>query len=185
MNIPKKWLLAGVVVALLSAGALRALSARETATQALEAQQATQKRQAAIEVTAADVLHAHTIELTETLQISGSVKAVHSAFVQARVVGELQGPLVREGDHVKAGQVIARIEATEYQARLRQAQQQAESAKAQVDIVQRSLNNNKSLVDQGFISRTALDNSLNTVAVCTGNLQGRASGRGAGCEVLG
>lgn len=164
MNIPKKWLLAGVVVALLAAGALRALSAREAAAQALEAQQAAQKQQAAIEVTPADVLQARTIELTQTLQISGSIKAVHSAFVKARVAGELQGPLVREGDFVKAGQVIARIEATEYQAHVRQAQQQAESAKAQVDIAQRSLDNNKSLVDQGFISRTALDNSLNTLA---------------------
>ncbi|MBW8723029.1 MAG: efflux RND transporter periplasmic adaptor subunit, partial [Polaromonas sp.] len=71
-----------------------------------------------------------------------------------------QGLAVREGDVVKAGQVIARIDATEYQSRVRQAKEQAEFAKAQVDVVQRQYDNNKALVDQGFISKTALDTSL-------------------------
>jgi len=92
--------------------------------------------------------------------VSGSLKAVNSAVIKARVPGELQGLAVREGDAVKAGQVIARIDATEYQSRVRQAREQAESAKAQVDVVQRQYDNNKALVDQGFISKTALDTSL-------------------------
>jgi RND family efflux transporter MFP subunit len=70
---------------------------------------------------------------------------------------------VREGDVVKAGQVIAKIEATEYLARLNQAQQQADAAKAQVDIAKRQYDNNKALVDQGFISKTALDTSSNSL----------------------
>jgi RND family efflux transporter MFP subunit len=76
------------------------------------------------------------------------------------VAGELQGLAVREGDAVKSGQVIARIEPSEYDARLRQAQLQADAAKAQIDIALRQYDNNKALVDQGFISRTALDTSL-------------------------
>jgi RND family efflux transporter MFP subunit len=67
--------------------------------------------------------------------------------------------VVREGDEVKAGQVIARIDPTEYQARERQAKQQADAALAQVEIAQKQFDNNKALVDQGFISQTALQNS--------------------------
>ena len=76
------------------------------------------------------------------------------------MAGELQGLTVREGDFVKAGQVLARIDASEYQSRVRQAQEQADAARAQIDIVQRQFDNNKALVDQGFISKTALDTSL-------------------------
>jgi RND family efflux transporter MFP subunit len=80
-------------------------------------------------------------------------------MVKARVAGELMDLVVREGDEVKAGQVIARIDPTEYQARERQAKQQADAALAQVEIAQKQFDNNKALVDQGFISQTALQNS--------------------------
>jgi RND family efflux transporter MFP subunit len=93
------------------------------------------------------------------IAVSGALKATQSAVVKARVAGELQELSVREGDRVQAGQVIARIEPSEYQARVRQAQQQADSAKAQVDIAQRQFDNNQALVNQGFISQTALLNS--------------------------
>jgi RND family efflux transporter MFP subunit len=110
------------------------------------------------------------------LPISGPIKAVNSAFVKARVAGELQDLLVREGDYVKAGQVIARVDSTEYQARLRQAQQQAQSAKAQVDIAQRTYDNNRSLVDQGFISKTALELSASNLAASQAGYQAAQSG---------
>jgi RND family efflux transporter MFP subunit len=90
------------------------------------------------------------------IAVSGALKATQSAIVKARVAGELQELNVREGDRVQAGQVIARIEPSEYQARVRQTQQQADAAKAQVDIAQRQFDNNQALVNQGFISQTAL-----------------------------
>ena len=113
-----------------------------------------------MELAPSDVYPVQPVTLTLGLPISGSLRAERSAQVKARVAGELQQLVVREGDRVQAGQVLARIDPTEYQARLQQAQQQAESARAQLDIAQRQFDNNKALVDQGFISRTALDTSL-------------------------
>jgi len=129
-----------------------------------------------VALSAADTVLLEKIELQQTLPISGPIKAVNSAFVKARVAGELQDLQVREGDLVQAGQVIARIDPTEYQARLRQAQQQAQSAKAQVDIAQRSYDNNRSLVDQGFISKTALETSAFTLAASQASFQAAQSG---------
>ena len=129
-----------------------------------------------VTLSAADTVLLEKIELQQTLPISGPIKAVNAAFVKARVAGELLDLQVREGDTVQAGQVIARIDPTEYQARLRQAQQQAQSAKAQVDIAQRSYDNNRSLVDQGFISKTALETSAFTLAASQASFQAAQSG---------
>lgn len=154
-----KWGLAALVVALLAAGLFRALAARK-AQQAALAQQTAQATQRMVELAPQDVLQARTLALTRGLPVSGTLKAVNAAFVKARVAGELQALEVREGDTVKAGQLIARIDPTEYDARLRQAQLQADAAQAQIDIAQRQYDNNQALVNQGFISRTALDTSL-------------------------
>ena len=114
----------------------------------------------ALELAAEEVFTAHAETLSLGLPLSGALKATQTALVKARVAGELMDLVVREGDTVKAGQVIARIDPTEYQARWRQAKQQAESAKAQMDIAQKQYDNNEALVRQGFISQTALQTSL-------------------------
>lgn len=158
----KRWMLWGLavlVLVLLALGALRSVGARK-AQQAALAEQTARGAQTVVELAAADYFPLQAQELLRGLPVSGTLKAANSAFVKARVPGELQGLAVREGDAVQAGQVIARIDPAEYEARLRQAQLQADAAKAQIDIAQRQYDNNKALVDQGFISRTALDTSL-------------------------
>ncbi|MBI5276643.1 MAG: efflux RND transporter periplasmic adaptor subunit [Burkholderiales bacterium] len=167
-SIPWKWLVAALVVLLLAAGAMRIVGARKDQQAALAAA-AAQKAQAVVELAAGDIVKAEARELAQGLPISGSLKAVNSALVKARVAGELQDLAVREGDAVKAGQVIARVDATETRARLRQAEEQADSARAQIEIAQRQWNNNKALMDQGFISKTALDTSWNNFTSAQAN----------------
>jgi RND family efflux transporter MFP subunit len=171
-----KWMVVGLVIVLLAGGVLRALSARKAQKEALAVQQEAQKVPAILELGVSDTVQAKTIELTQGLPLSGPLKAVNSGFVKARVAGELQALTVREGDFVKAGDVVARVDATEFQARVRQAQQQAESAKAQVDIARRSFDNNRSLVEQGFISKTALDSSMSTLASAEANFRAAQAG---------
>lgn len=154
-----KWAVAILLLALIGVGIMRALSARKLQSQQLAAATAA-KDLGLAELAATDVFKAQVLEIAQGLPISGSLKAVNSAMVKARVAGELQGLAVREGDFVKGGQLLARIDASEYQLRVRQSQSQAESAKAQVDAVQRQYDNNKALVAQGFISKTSLDTSL-------------------------
>ena len=176
MKLKWKWVVLGLGLALLAAGALRALSAQKAQQVALDAQQVIQQAQITVDLSPADLVQVKIIELQQGLAISGPLKAVNSAVVKARVAGELQGLTVREGDFVKAGQIIARVEATEFQARVRQAQQQAESAKGQVDIAKRSFDNNRSLVDQGFISKTALESSLSNLSSAQSNYRAAQSG---------
>ena len=113
-----------------------------------------------IELSETDIAVAQTMTMTQGVLVTGTLKAVRTAMVKARVAGELVMLEVREGDAVKMGQIVARVDNTEYLARQRQAQQQAEAARAQVDVAQRQFDNNNALVNQGFISKTALDTSI-------------------------
>jgi len=159
-----KWTLAAVVVSLLAAGTLRTLSARKAKQQQIQAQQQAQQTQVSIDLQLTDLVSVQTMDLPLTVPVSGSVTALRSAWVKARVPGELQQVSVREGDRVRAGQVLGRVDPTEAQARLQQARQQAQASKAQVDIAQRTFNNNQSLVTQGFISATALQTAQISLA---------------------
>ena len=149
------WMAAAIAVVLVGSGVWRAMAARQAQQKALS--EATAQRVAApLQLGADEVLRVMPVNLPLGVPVSGALRAVDSAMVKARVGGELQGLTVREGDSVKVGQEVARIDPTEARARLRQAQQQADAAKSQVDINQRQYTNNRALVDQGFISSTAL-----------------------------
>jgi multidrug efflux system membrane fusion protein len=153
------WVIAALGVLAIALALGRAYTARNAPAPALAASPVSGQ----IELAATDVISIQLMDITQGLRVTGVLKAVNSAIVKARVAGELQMLSVREGDTVTAGQVLAQIDPREFQARLQQAQQQADAALAQIDIAQRQFANNKALVDQGFISKTALDTSLSNL----------------------
>ena len=178
-----KWGLSALVIAALAAGTMRIMAQRKMQQETIAAQ-AAQRAQAPVELVASDMVQVKTRVLSQGLAISGALKAANSAVIKARVAGELQALSVREGDLVKAGQVIAKIDPTDAQARLRQAQQQAESAKAQVDMAKRTFDNNSSLVEQGFISKSALDTSLSSLAAAEANYRAAQAGSDMATKAL-
>ena len=161
-----KWLIPVVAVAVLGAFVARALQARK----AEQAPLATQRAVVALDLSASDLVSARQIELTRTLDVSGGLKAVNSAVIKAKVAGEVKALAVREGDTVKRGQVLGQIDTTELEWRLRQAEQTASSTRAQADIAKRTLENNRALVAQGFISPTGLETSVSNDAAAQANL---------------
>ena len=156
-----KWLVAGVVLLVIAGFVMRSVTARKTEQAALSS---AANSVPVLELNAADLIVARQQEMQRTLAVSGGLKAVNSAFVKARVAAEVQTLSVREGDAVKAGQLIGALDSTEFDLRLRQAEQTAFAAKAQVDMAQRTLANNRALVAQGFISPTGLDTSISMEA---------------------
>jgi len=178
-----KWGIAVLVLAALAVGANRIVGQRK-AQQAAIAAQAAQRAEAPVELVATDLVQVKGRMLSQGLAISGTLKAANSAVIKAKVAGELQGLKLREGDSVKAGQVIARIDAADAQARVRQAQQQAQSAKAQVDMAKRTFENNSSLVEQGFISKSSLDTSVSSLAAAEANYSAAQAGSDLAIKAL-
>jgi RND family efflux transporter MFP subunit len=119
---------------------------------------------AAIRLAPGDLTRAATLALARTVELSGSVQSQRTALVKAKVAAELKSLELREGQSVRAGQVIGRLDDTEFRWRLRQAEDQAASAAAQLEIAERTLANNRALVSQGFISVNALQTSESNVA---------------------
>ena len=156
-KIAPRWIIIGVVVLALLAGVYRALS-NKRAQQAAASAPASAVTQ--VELASTDVMKAELRDITQGLPVSGTVKAVNYAVIKARVAGELKEVMAREGDAVKAGDVLARIDPTEYQRRWQQAAETASAAKSQMEIAERAWDSNKALVDQGFISKAAMDNSI-------------------------
>ena len=118
-----------------------------------------------------EVLTTEPVELHQTLALSGSLRAVQQAIVKARLAADVREVVVREGEAVKAGQVLVRMDATEYQARVEQARGNLNAALAQRDIANKTRDNNRALLEKGFISRNAFDNAASQLAVAEANVE--------------
>ncbi|HNJ84394.1 MAG TPA: efflux RND transporter periplasmic adaptor subunit [Piscinibacter sp.] len=159
------WIVPLLVVLALVVGVLRALDKRRNE----QAAAAPARETLALDLAPGDVVTAKRTALARTLEVSGGLKAVNSAVVKAKVAAELRTLTVREGDRVKAGQVIGQLDTVELDWRLRQAEQTAASARAQFGIARRTLENNRALVAQGFISPTGLETSVDNEAAARAN----------------
>lgn len=166
-----KWLLVAALAAALALGVARALNKRKTQQAAAQTAAMALQQPPVFQLAASDLVTIQSLDIAQVTPISGSLKAVQTALVKARVAGEVSGLNKREGDTVAAGEVLARIDNTEALARVRQSEQQAQAAQAQVNIASRTQDNNQSLVKQGFISATALDTSGANLAAAQANHQ--------------
>lgn len=129
-----------------------------------------------IELLQTDVTAATTRDLRVTLPLSGSLRALNQAAVKAKVSGEIMQVLVREGEPVRAGQVIVRIDPTEYEAKVAQARGQMLASRGQFENSRQTWERNRNLVGRGFISQTAFDKFQSELDVARANLDAAEAG---------
>jgi RND family efflux transporter MFP subunit len=104
------------------------------------------------------------------LDASGYVVARRQATVASKITGRLVDLRIEEGDHVQAGQIIAKLDDTNIRAALDQAGAQWSFAKAGLEEMQVNLTNaqrdydrQKSLLAGHFVSQSAVDNAQTSV----------------------
>jgi membrane fusion protein (multidrug efflux system) len=118
-----------------------------------------------------DVAEVKLRDLRQILRLSGSLRAVNQAAVKAKVAGEVREVPVREGETVKAGQVLVKMDTSEYRARLEQAKGALLAARGQLEIAAKARDNNKALLEKGFISKTAFDNAESQFDIAQANVE--------------
>jgi HlyD family secretion protein len=104
------------------------------------------------------------------LDATGYVTARRAATVSAQITGALTAVLIEEGEHVEAGQVLARLDETAQRAQLAQAQAQAQSAQAllvqyQAQLAQshRDLQRMQDMVGRKLVSQQAMEQARTLV----------------------
>ena len=98
------------------------------------------------------------------LQATGYVTARRQATVSAQITGTLTAVLIEEGDHVKKGQVLARLDDSAWKAALAAAKAQAAAAHALVDQYRaelaqdtRDAGRQQSLAARGLVAKQAAE----------------------------
>jgi membrane fusion protein (multidrug efflux system) len=108
---------------------------------------------------AVGVMTAERRPVTESTEFTGRIEAVNRVEIRARVTGFLQERLFREGQEVKAGDVLFRIERAPFEARLEQARANVASAQATLENARVALQRARELRQTGAGTQVALDNA--------------------------
>ncbi len=159
-----RWLLAGTFLA--AAYASVSLNHTESAAMAQPAAAVP-----VIEFTASDLVQPLTRELRQAISITGTLAPRNWTTVKSKVAGELKTILVREGESVKSGQVLARIDTQDAQARLDEKIADLEAGRAQLALAEKNRANNLALLKQNFISQNAFDNVSSSYQVSDARLK--------------
>jgi RND family efflux transporter MFP subunit len=116
------------------------------------------KAAAALELLPRDVAEATVQPLQRSIPLTGTIQPLNQTEIKSQQAAEIQEVLVREGEPVEKGQILARLDATDLEAKLRDKFGALTVGKAQLDLARKNLRANQSLLERNFISQTAFDN---------------------------
>jgi membrane fusion protein, multidrug efflux system len=156
MTAKRKLLLVCIAAAVVLAGGAFAWKSKGSGNAAAVVT-ATKPGERPIELIAAEL---HTIKprgLVDVVRFTGTTQPVDQTIVKARVAGRLAEVLVREGDRVTKGQLLARFETNELQSRVNERQSALDAARADARWTARDLGDKETLAKRNIVSQSALD----------------------------
>src|ERR1043166_7606492 len=106
--------------------------------------------------------------LQSTVSATGTLNAVTTVSVGTQVSGQVSELLVDFNDHVKKGQLLARIDPTLAQQAVSDAQANLEKAQAQAVQASRDYARNRELMNDGLVARSAEEQTQPSAEVAAG-----------------
>ena len=147
-----------LVLALAGAGVI---AWKSQASQAATAQAARQPAaKPALELLPQEVLAVATGEIRQTVSLTGTLQPLNRIDIKSPLPGQVTTVNAREGDRVRKGQILATLDDSDLQARLRDRLAALDAGEAQFGLASKTRTNNQALLAQNFISQAAFDNSL-------------------------
>jgi RND family efflux transporter MFP subunit len=95
-------------------------------------------------------------------ELDGVIQAVKQSTIAAQASGRIATMVVKAGDKVKAGQLLATIDDRESVAGMQRSQAQINQADAELRNAQANLERTRDLQSKGFVSKAALDTADTT-----------------------
>lgn len=127
----------------------------------------------------------HTEPRRTVIRLTGDVQARVSTELSFRVSGRVVERLVDVGAHVKAGDILARLDPTEQRADLVGAQAALTAAEAQLRLSTATFERQKSLMASGFTTRVAFDQAQEGLRAAEGSLDTAKAQLGIAKDALG
>ena len=155
MRIKKQWTLMALAVV----GVAVAIAASVPGLRLKAAAADKKGKPVPLEFMARDVVRLMPHTLVTDLNAPGSIQAVSQATVRAKLSAEVRRVLVREGERVAAGQVVAEFDTATLRAQAAERAATLESARAQLAQSERTRESNAQLVKQNFVSQNAFDSA--------------------------
>src|SRR5437764_1236446 len=118
-----------------------------------------------------DLAYVKPMPLARWLPVSGTLQPMRQAVVKARVPGDVREVTVREGETVRAGQLLVRIDTADLDSKLIDRIGALESAKAQLALAEKTRAMNTRLLNDRFISQNAFDNAESSFNVAQDNVK--------------
>ena len=110
-----------------------------------------------LEFAQSDIARLTPQRLETRFALPGTLQAISQATVRAKLAAEVRRVLVREGERVGAGQVLAEFDTAQVEAQIAERAAALAFARAQLANTERTRRTNAMLVTQGFISQNAFD----------------------------
>ena len=101
-------------------------------------------------------------DITLPLKYSASLKGTADVTIKPQVSGQLMEVCITEGQQVKKGDVLFRIDSRDAQLELESAEANLLAAQAQESSAKLEYESNKNLYEKGIVSKYMLDNAINT-----------------------
>jgi RND family efflux transporter MFP subunit len=167
--VSRGWQMKALIAALLAAiiGAVVYMAVRGPAAAPAAAAATTQP----LELASVDVTTVALQKLSRSLPLSGSMSPIVQATLKSKVGGEVELVPLREGQDVREGEVLARIDTRNLQAQYDRQLAAVDRARADLDLATLNRDKNRVLLDQHYISQNTYEATESAYAGMVANLK--------------